>query len=182
MRRVDVDSSSASGLLHALRAREPLELVLRAAPALPRLELLLAASEFPGVLLVSFDRDLATPLAELAGLSLAARFPEGARLDLRGALLAPLVARVGAAALRRIVAREGPIVPAGAVLSTPGFPGTHRSPLALALAEEALRAPRRDRREAMARELALFGLALSAADRVEGVRAFRERRRPEFDW
>jgi enoyl-CoA hydratase/carnithine racemase len=34
----------------------------------------------------------------------------------------------------------------------------------------------------MARELALFGLALSAPDRVEGVRAFRERRRPEFDW
>lgn len=182
MRRLDVDSSSASGLLHALRAREPLELALRAAPALPRLELLLAATSFPGVLLVSFEGDVSSPLVELAALSLAARFPAGARLDLRGALLAPLVWRVGAVALRRIVAGDGPLVPAVAVLTAPRPPGTHRSPLALALAEEALRAPLRGRREAMARELALFGLALSAPDRVEGVRAFRERRRPEFDW
>lgn len=56
-----------------------------------------------------------------------------------------------------------------------------KSPVALRLAKEAIKfAARAGLREGLDRETDLFGLAFSSRDKEEGVRAFLEKRKPEF--
>lgn len=184
MRRLVLERDSrAADLLAALAEPGPLELTLRGAPeGLSRLELLEAVAGAPGPLLARFSGRLVTPLSEAACLALEASWEEGAVLDFFGTLLSPLLARVGAAGARRLLLRHGSLVPAGEVLGRSMVPGS-RSLLAMALVRERLDAGLSGGfSAAMAHERALFGLVFSAPDRVEGVRAFREKRPASFDW
>jgi enoyl-CoA hydratase/carnithine racemase len=138
-------------------------------------------ASFDGVLIYRFEGTLRTPLVEIALLSHECLFPSDAKLDLRGARLTPLVARLGPRAAFRLLALEGPLLPASHVLRAAGLDGS-RSPLAVRSALELLSPPFRSRRAAFAAELARFRLTLSAPDRLEGVRAFREKRPARFDW
>src|SRR5215472_367931 len=56
-----------------------------------------------------------------------------------------------------------------------------KSPVALRMAKEAVKsAARTNLREGLERETDLFGLTFSSEDKEEGVRAFLEKRKPEF--
>src|SRR5215470_8111291 len=56
-----------------------------------------------------------------------------------------------------------------------------KSPIALRMAKEAVKsAARTNLREGLEREMDLFGLTFSSEDKEEGVRAFLEKRKPEF--
>jgi enoyl-CoA hydratase len=56
-----------------------------------------------------------------------------------------------------------------------------KSPVALRMAKEAVKeAARTNLREGLERETDLFGLCFSSEDKEEGVRAFLEKRKPEF--
>ncbi len=56
-----------------------------------------------------------------------------------------------------------------------------KSPIALRLAKEAIRlAPRSNMDEGLRREVDLFALCFSSEDKDEGVKAFLEKRKPEF--
>jgi enoyl-CoA hydratase len=56
-----------------------------------------------------------------------------------------------------------------------------KSPVALRMAKEAVKsASRMNLREGLEREADLFGLTFSSEDKAEGVRAFFEKRKPEF--
>ena len=56
-----------------------------------------------------------------------------------------------------------------------------KSPIALRMAKEAVKtAARANLDEGLRREIDLFALCFSSADKDEGVRAFLEKRKPEF--
>ena len=56
-----------------------------------------------------------------------------------------------------------------------------KSPIALQMAKEAVKtAARTNLREGLDRETDLFALTFGSEDKVEGVRAFLEKRKPEF--
>jgi enoyl-CoA hydratase len=58
---------------------------------------------------------------------------------------------------------------------------THKSPIALQAAKEAVKtAARTNLREGLDREIDLFTLCFASEDKEEGVRAFIEKRKPEF--
>jgi hypothetical protein len=181
VRTLVVDASVEDALLlDALWNPGPLELVLAAPPRTARLDLLAAAARPELVLVTRFAGTLATPLVELALLSLASAFDEDARLDFSGALLTPLVARLGLARARRLLARVGEPLLARDVL-TPWRGSAGRSAPAVGLVR-ALLAARAGPRELLAEERAAFRLAMTLPDRREGIAAFRERRPPRFDW
>jgi hypothetical protein len=166
-------------LFEALSRAGPLRLELRGSRPIPRLPLLLAAARAEALLVVRFAGTLASPLSELALLAHAAEAAEGARLDLSGALLAPLVFRVGHERARRLLS-NGPVLDAASVLPRFGGPAG-RSASAIRLVSELL-ASSGSTRALLARERAAFELVMALPDRVEGIRAFRERRPPAFDW
>jgi len=180
MRRLVLDGALDAGLLERELAKAgPLRLELTAAPRTPRLDLLLAVVRAEALVLAAFERTLGSPLAEVALLSHAAEFPEGALLDLDGALLSPLVARVGVARARRLLARSA-VMRADDAL--PRFPGPlARSAVAVRIASGLL-ASAAPPAGLMALEKAAFAFAMALPDRAEGIRAFRERRPPAFDW
>ena len=180
MRRIVVDEATQLPELERTLAQGPAELLLEAAPrAAGRLDLLRAAAGAPGPLVARFEGDLATPLAELVLACAFARFPAGAALDLRGALLSPLLVRHGARGAMRLLALYGARLPAEAALGRPVEHLSSSSPLALRLARELLEPPHRG---VLPRERAAFALVMAAGDRDEGIRAFRERRPPLFVW
>jgi hypothetical protein len=183
LKRLTVDTRLAPETLYeALEATGPLELVLAEPPEdVSREALLLSAARRFWPLVVRFEGTLSTPFAELAALSTLAEHPADARLDLRGALLTPFIFRIGARELARHAVAHGPLLPASALLlSARAREG--RSPLALSLAMELLRAAPRSDANAFAREKAAFAFALASPDRLEGIAAFRSRRPPRFDW
>ncbi|PYS42752.1 MAG: crotonase, partial [Acidobacteria bacterium] len=56
-----------------------------------------------------------------------------------------------------------------------------KSPIALRLAKEAIKvASRSNLDEGLRREVDLFALSFSSEDKEEGVRAFLEKRKPDF--
>jgi len=56
-----------------------------------------------------------------------------------------------------------------------------KSPIALAMAKTSVKnAARTNLREGLDREIDLFALCFSSEDKEEGVRAFLEKRKPEF--
>ena len=56
-----------------------------------------------------------------------------------------------------------------------------KSPIALRMAKEAVKtAARSNLREGLDRETDLFGLTFSSEDKEEGVKAFLQKRKPEF--
>ncbi len=56
-----------------------------------------------------------------------------------------------------------------------------KSPIALRMAKEAVKtAARANLREGLDRETDLFGLTFSSEDKEEGVKAFLQKRKPEF--
>ncbi len=170
---------SPGALLDALSHPGPILLELHGPSPVPRLPLLLAAARSEALVLVRFVGILTSPLAELALLAHSAEFAEDARLDLRNSLLSALVARVGYARAR-VLLSNGPVVDAASVL--PRFAGpAGRSASAVSLVAELL-APSASPRALLARERAAFELVMALPDRAEGIRAFRERRPPAFDW
>src|SRR5262249_27496926 len=126
-----------------------------------------------------FAGTLGTPLAELALLAPFAEYDDAARLDLTGALLSPLLARLGATQAFGALAK-GPMLVASDVL--PPFAGSGgRSAAALRIIPELLASPAFPC-SLLAEERAAFSLVMTLPDRAEGLRAFREKRAPRFDW
>lgn len=181
MRRLVLERGTDPGVFLAeLATASPLELVLVSAPdALGRRELLEAVARAEALLVTTFAGTLRTPLAELALLALASSWQEGARLDLRGALLSPLIGRAGLTAARRLL-RAGPVLDPRMVLA-PWRGPVGRSPAAVRLATGLLASPCGPR-ALLAEERAAFQLVMSSADRSEGIRAFTEKRLPRFGW
>jgi enoyl-CoA hydratase/carnithine racemase len=180
MRRIVLGAGTLLLPLERALSEGPAEVVLQENPrAIDRLDLVLAIARAPGPLVAVFSGDLATPLAEVALVCPFALHESGTFLDLSGALLSPLLLRHGVRNAVRLLAFHGPRIPSAAALGPPVEHLSGRSPLVLRLARELLAPPRRG---ALARERAAFALAMSAADRDEGIRAFRERRRPRFAW
>lgn len=180
MRRFALAEATGASELERALAEGPLELLLERAPrAIARLDLVQAVGRAAGPLVARFDHDLATPLAEVALLCAFGRFPERVALHLADALLSPLLVRHGARGALRLLARHGARIPAAEALGAPVSDLSGRSPLALRLAAELLKPPHRG---VLPRELASFGLVMSGSDREEGIRAFRARRPPLFDW
>jgi hypothetical protein len=180
VRRLVVDATlSAGALLDAFQGSEPLDLTLESPPPLARGELLAAAARSDALFVTRFSGALATPLAELALLSLASEWAEGGSLDLTGALLTPLVRRTGLAQARRLLAK-GPLVAAEDVLA-PWRGAAGRSAAAVRLVRGLLASPCGPA-QLLALERAAFQLVMTLPDRAEGIRAFRERRAPRFDW
>ena len=172
-----------ASLASALADPSPLLLRLLSPPlAVPRLDLLLALASFDGLLVAEAGGTLRTPLAEAALLCPFAHFTPGARLDLDGALLAPLLLRLGRKEAMRLLATAGSVLAADDVLLPLAPQDRSRSPLAVAAAARLVAGGARGFRAGLARERALFGLLLCAPDKREGVKAFRERRPPRFDW
>lgn len=174
-------SLPAEELLAALRGEGPLLLELYGRPSgLARLDLLEAVIRFRPPLLTRFSGLLATPLVEVACLSTESEWEEGTALELAGMLLSPLLLRVGLRAACRLLATGRP-VRAEEVLQRAGKPG-ERSPEALAVSLDLIAPGAAGLAAPLARERAAFGLIMACPDRVEGVKAFRERRPPRFDW
>jgi hypothetical protein len=172
----------ATALYEALEGSGPLELALDEPPGdVSREALLLSAARRDWPLVVRFEGTLATPLAELAVIATLSEHGAEARLDLRGALLAPFLLRVGTPALARLVLAHGPLLPASSLLLS-AHRHEGRSPLALCLAVDLLRAAPRSEANAFAREKAAFAFALASPDRLEGIAAFRGKRAPRFHW
>lgn len=147
-----------------------------------RLDLLRRVTRSLGPLVVRFSGVLKTPLAEVAGLAAEAEWKPGSLLDLRGALLTPFLWQKGDASLFRLIARHGPLIEPGELLSA--HPGTMgRSPAALGLALWLIEDGRgSSKRLALARELAAFRFVMGLPDRAEGVKAFLEKRPSGFGW
>ena len=147
-----------------------------------REELLVAISRRGGVAVARFSGTLRTPLVEAALLCDEAEWEGDSCLDLSDALLSPLLSRAGVALARALLARHGPVLPAGAVLRAAEFSG-RRSPAALGIVLGLLEASRFGGEvAALAREKAAFRMVMALPDRDEGVAAFRERRPPRFGW
>lgn len=166
-------------------ATAPVGLDLSGAPgSVPRSELLRILAGRGGLAVARVRGTLSTPLAEAALLCDEAISEDGARLDLSGALLSPLLHRLGAAGARSVLARYGAEVPAPAVLrSHDPAAAARRSPAALATVLSLLEGARAGGESvALAREKAAFRTVMAHPDRDEGVLAFRERRPPRFDW
>ena len=176
-------ATSAAELHEALRPPTALFLLLEGAPRrVGREELLSEVSRRGGVTVARFSGTLRTPLAEVALLCDEAEWEGDGFLDLSGALLSPLLARAGVRPARTLLARHGPVLPAGAVLRV-GDRSGRRSPTALGLVLGLLDASRfGGESAALAREKAAFRTVMALADRDEGVAAFRGRRPPRFDW
>lgn len=170
-------------LLRSLGERGPLRLVLEEPPAgLGRADLLGALLFAAGPVVAHLPRTVGTPLAEVACLADEATWEGGALLDMRHALLSPLLFRLGSLQARRILALHGPVLEPADVLALHRG-GEGRSAAAVALAAELVtRARGLGPLARMERELAAFLLALTFPDRLEGVAAFREKRPPGFDW
>ncbi len=179
------EGTQREALEEALETASPVGIDLAGTPrSLGRRELLLLLARRGGIAVARLAGTVATPLAEAALLCDEALFPEGTRLDLEGALLSPIVYRLGAPSARVVLARFGSSVPARAVLR-PHDPvaSARRSPAALAAALSLLEGSRYGgEAAALAREKAAFRTVMSHPDRDEGVLAFRERRPPRFDW
>ena len=184
MRKLAVSRRLTSAALRsALANPAPLVLHLLSPPLeLPRLDLLRALAAFDGLLVAEAGGTLGTPLAEAALLCPLAHFAPGARLDLREALLGPLLLRLGRRGAIRLLSLGGGVVEADDVLLPLAPDDLTRSPLALAEAARLVTDPAGGPSASGARERAAFGLLLSAGDKREGVRAFRERRPARFDW
>ncbi|MCC6129081.1 MAG: hypothetical protein IT186_04070 [Acidobacteria bacterium] len=161
---------------------EAFELDLAGAPrAVTRLDLLLTLARATAPFVVHFSGTLKTPLVEVAALASGAEWTPGAVLDLRRALLAPLLWSAGERELRAAVLVHGSRVPADALLRR--RVGTTHSARALHVLLDLLDAGRGGAAEsAFARELAAFRFVMTLPDREEGVRAFLEKRQARFDW
>lgn len=179
MRLFRVCAETDAPALERALASGPVELLLEGAPAIPRAELVALVGAAGGPVLARLSGDAATPLAEAALASFAARYPEGAALELAGALLSPLLLRHGYRGALRLLARFGTRIPCAEALGPSAGALEGRSPLALRLARELLAGPVRGR---LARERVAFALVMAGNDREEGIRAFHERRPPRFAW
>lgn len=172
-----------SEALVSLREPGPVTLVLASPPrGLLREELLRSIAAAAGPVVAHLPSTVASPLAEAACLADEATWEPGALLDLRGALLGPLLFRLGLPAARRLLALRGPLLEPSDVLVP--HRGPHgRSAAAVALASElVVRSRGAGRAAGMERELAAFRWALTLPDRLEGVAAFRDRRPASFAW
>lgn len=176
------EETGRSAALLSLEEAGPVTLVLSSPPRrIDREELLRAIAAAAGPVVAHLPSTVGTPLSEAACLADEASWEPGALLDLRGALLGPLLLRLGLPAARRLLALRGPLLEPSDVLVPHRSHG--RSAAAVALASElVVRSPGSGRAAGMARELAAFRWALTLPDRLEGVAAFRERRPPSFAW
>ncbi len=170
-------------LARQLGGHEPLLLELANAPlSISRLDLLRAVCGVQAPLMARFGGELESPLVEIACLAIESEWEPQSRLNLKGALAAPLLFRIGECELVRLVARHGLSLDPGLVLR-PFRGSAARSAVALNFALSLADASRAgSERNALARELAAFRFVMTLPDRVEGVRAFLEKRSPHFDW
>ncbi|MEO6326188.1 MAG: hypothetical protein ABIT01_16845 [Thermoanaerobaculia bacterium] len=183
MRFLTLDSGSDAGaVLRALAEPGPLELRLLAPPRdMARLALLSAVASADGPSRARFAGRLVSPLTEIACLCGEAIWSEGAELDFTGALLGPLLGRVGPRRAMRLLLPGRLRIAAGEILSRFPEPEGRRSPLALRAVVELTSWPS-SAILGMAREKAAFRLVMGGPDRTEGLLAFRSRRAPTFPW